>query len=228
MSAFVVTGTGTGVGKTIAAAAVAAVARARGTRVAVVKPAQTGVGPTEPGDMAEVVRLVPDVNTRELARYPEPLAPATAARRAGRAGVGMDEIAAAVADLKREHELVLVEGAGGLLVRLNGTATIADIAMPLGLPLLVTVRAGLGTLNETALTMEALCNRGLTCAGLLVGAWPRDPGLAEWCNLSELPEVAGAPLLGVLPEGIAEHTPREFATVSRAALDAGWNLTFGA
>ncbi|TQN30972.1 dethiobiotin synthetase [Haloactinospora alba] len=228
MSAFVVTGTGTGVGKTVAAAAVAAVAISRGVRVAVVKPAQTGVGPDEPGDMAEVVRLVPDVSTRELARYPEPLAPATAARRAGRAGVGMDEIAATVAELRQEHDLVLVEGAGGLLVRLNDTATVADIAVPLGLPLLVTARAGLGTLNETALTTEALRSRGLTCAGLVVGAWPREPGLAEWCNLSELPEVAGAPLLGVLPEGIAGHSPREFATVSRAALDAGWDLAFGA
>ncbi|MER7436647.1 AAA family ATPase, partial [Pseudonocardia alni] len=77
----VVTGTGTGVGKTVATAALAAVAVAAGERVAVLKPAQTGVGPDDPGDVDEVARLVPEVTTRELARYPDPLAPATAARR---------------------------------------------------------------------------------------------------------------------------------------------------
>jgi len=63
----VVTGTGTDVGKTVVTAAVAALAPGR---VAVLKPAQTGVGPDEPGDLAEVERLVPGVTTRELARYP--------------------------------------------------------------------------------------------------------------------------------------------------------------
>ncbi|MDN5932701.1 MAG: AAA family ATPase, partial [Pseudonocardia sp.] len=68
----VVTGTGTGVGKTVVTAALAALAVGR---VAVLKPAQTGVGPDEPGDLADIARLVPGVHGRELARYPDPLAP---------------------------------------------------------------------------------------------------------------------------------------------------------
>ncbi|MGH3907303.1 MAG: AAA family ATPase, partial [Pseudonocardiaceae bacterium] len=80
----IVTGTGTGVGKTVVTAALAALAVAAGRRVAVLKPAQTGVRAGEPGDVDEVRRLVgPSVTCRELARYPDPLAPATAAWRAG-------------------------------------------------------------------------------------------------------------------------------------------------
>ena len=79
----VVTGTGTGVGKTVVTAAVAALAAARGSRVAVVKPAQTGVGGDEPGDLAEVRRLAGVTDLHELARYPDPLSPAAAARHCG-------------------------------------------------------------------------------------------------------------------------------------------------
>lgn len=85
MTVLVITGTGTEVGKTVVTAAVAAAALASGRTVAVLKPAQTGVGPDEDGDVAEVARLAGPVTTAELARYPEPLAPATAARRVGRA-----------------------------------------------------------------------------------------------------------------------------------------------
>ncbi|MBB4930186.1 dethiobiotin synthetase [Lipingzhangella halophila] len=215
----VVTGTGTEVGKTVATAAVAAVASARGQRVAVLKPAQTGVAPGEAGDADEVARLVPGVTPVELARYPDPLAPASAARRAGAEELSVAAVADVSERLRGTHDLVLVEGAGGLLVRLNGAGgTLADVAVALACPVLLVCRAGLGTLNDTALSAEALTARGLRCAGVLVGSWPADPGLAERCNLGELPGVAGAPLVGVLPEGAAGLVPEEFARVSRASL----------
>ena len=87
--------------------------------VAVLKPVQTGVAPGEPGDLADVARLVPGVTTRELARYPEPLAPATAARRSGRPPVRPEAAATAAVELAADHDLVLIEGAGGLLVRFD-------------------------------------------------------------------------------------------------------------
>ncbi len=113
MSVLVITGTGTEVGKTVTTAAVAAVAVAAGRSVAVLKPAQTGVRPDERGDADEVARLAGAVTTLELARYPEPLAPATAARRAGLPPVGPHEVAEAAAKLAVEHDLVLVEGRAG-------------------------------------------------------------------------------------------------------------------
>ncbi|MEU9860274.1 dethiobiotin synthase [Streptomyces sp. NPDC047971] len=211
MTVIVVSGTGTEIGKTIVTAAVAAVAAAQGRSVAVLKPAQTGLEPGERGDADEVVRLSGAQTSAELARFPEPLAPATAARRAGMAPVGPREVAEAATKLAAEHDLVLVEGAGGLLVRFDEEGgTLADVARLLGAPVLVVVPSGLGTLNTTQLTAEALTARGIEQLGIVVGSWPAAPDLASCCNLAELPEMAGAPLLGAVPEGAGGLGPAEF------------------
>ncbi|WP_328540004.1 dethiobiotin synthase [Streptomyces sp. NBC_00344] len=209
MTVLVITGTGTEIGKTIVTAAVAATARGRS--VAVLKPAQTGVAPGEHGDADEVARLAGVVTAVELARFPEPLAPATAARRAGMTPVRPRDVAEAAEKLAAEHDLVLIEGAGGLLVRFDDDGgTLADAARLIGAPVLVVAPAGLGTLNATALTTEALRARGLECAGVVVGSWPAEAGLAARCNLTDLPESAGAPLLGAVPEGAGSMEPADF------------------
>ncbi|MFF5565225.1 dethiobiotin synthase [Streptomyces sp. NPDC012623] len=228
MPVIIVSGTGTEIGKTVVTAAVAAAALARGRTVAVLKPAQTGLGPGEPGDAAEVARLAGRVTAVELARYPDPLAPATAAGRAGAAPVGPDEVAVAAEKLATEHDLVLVEGSGGLLVRFDESgATLADAARLLGAPVLVVAPAGLGTLNATALTAEALRARSLTPLGVVIGGWPAAPDLAARCNLADLPVAAGAPLLGAVPQGAGALAPEVFrARAARwlaSALDGGWD-----
>jgi dethiobiotin synthetase len=202
VSVLLVTGTGTDVGKTAVTAAVAALAVDRGSSVAVVKPAQTGVGPAEAGDLAEVARLAPGVTTHEFARYPDPLSPEAAARRAGVDGLALDDVAARVWQVAAGHDLVLVEGAGGLLVRYAADGwTFADLARTLGAAALVVTAAGLGTLNHTALTLEVLAARGVRFEGLVVGSWPADPDLAVRCNLRDLAVIAGRPLGGALPAG---------------------------
>ncbi|WP_149182968.1 dethiobiotin synthase [Streptomyces sp. TRM49041] len=231
MPVVVVSGTGTEIGKTVVTAAVAAVACARGRSVAVLKPAQTGVGPGEPGDADEVVRLAgPGATGRELARFPEPLAPATAARRARMAPVRPDAVAEAAEKLAAEHDLVLVEGAGGLLVRYDEDGgTLADVARLLGAPVLVVAPAGLGTLNLAALTGEALRARGLAQLGVVVGSWPEAPGLAERCNLVDLPDAAGAPLLGAVPRGAGALPPASFRAAAGSwlapELGGTWSAT---
>ncbi|MFE2046055.1 dethiobiotin synthase [Streptomyces sp. NPDC059477] len=211
MAVLVITGTGTEVGKTVATAAIAATARAAGRSVAVLKAAQTGVRPDERGDVQEVVRLAGAVTGAELARYPDPLAPATAARRAGRAPVHPADIAEAAAKLATEHDLVLVEGAGGLLVRFDPAGgTLADAAELLAAPVVVVASAGLGTLNTTELTSRELRSRGLAPLGVVIGSWPAVPDLASRCNLADLPEAAGAPLLGALPAGAGAFAPSAF------------------
>lgn len=227
MSVLIVTGTGTGVGKTVVVAALAALGIAAGRRVAVLKPAQTGVGPDELGDLDEIRRLVGEtgaltgaLTTRELARYPDPLAPATAAARVGRAAVTTEQVVDAVAELARDHDLVLVEGAGGLLVRFCAGGTLADVAAKLDAPVLVVAAAGLGTLNHTALTTEVLVARGLRPAGVVIGSWPAEPDLAARCNLADLPAVTGVPLLGQLPAGAGRLSPGEFLATVEAAFGA--------
>ncbi|AZS88618.1 ATP-dependent dethiobiotin synthetase BioD [Streptomyces griseoviridis] len=229
MTVLVITGTGTEVGKTVTTAAVAATALAAGRTVAVLKAAQTGVRPDEPGDAAEVARLAGAVSTTELARYPDPLAPATAARRAGRAPVRPWEIAEAAAKLATEHDLVLVEGAGGLLVRFDADGgTLADAAVRLGAPVLVVATAGLGTLNTTELTARELASRGLESAGVVIGSWPDSPDLATRCNVTDLPEVAGAPLLGALPAGAGALSPADFRAAAPTWLAPRLNGTWDA
>jgi dethiobiotin synthetase len=213
----VVTGTDTGVGKTVVTAAVAAAASAAGLRVAVVKPAESGTAAGEPSDVDVVVRLAGPATARTLASFPDPLAPLAAARLRGLAPLELYAAVDAVRAEAKAHDLVLVEGAGGLLVpmglRPGGEPwTVADLAVSLGAPAVVVVRAGLGTLNHTALTMEALERRGVA-AGVVLGAWPAEPELVHWANLSDL-----APrLLGALPDGAAEMDPGVFRRST-----AGW------
>jgi dethiobiotin synthetase len=216
----VLTGTGTGVGKTVVTAAVAALALSQRRSVAVLKPAQTGLEAGDPGDVDEVTRLAgPDVTTWELARFPDPLAPATAARRAGIMPVTPKQAAAAAIELARGHDLVLVEGAGGLLVRMDDQGgTLADVAWSAAAPVLIVANAGLGTLNETALTAEVLRRRGIDCAGVVVGAWPADPDLAARCNLDDLPVAADAPLVGAIPAGAGALTRPKFLDMAISSL----------
>ncbi|MEW2512109.1 dethiobiotin synthase [Streptomyces sp. NPDC046870] len=228
MPVLVITGTGTEIGKTVTTAAVAAAALAAGRSVAVLKAAQTGVGPGERGDADEVARLAGPVTTGELARFPEPLAPGTAARRAGMAPVHPHEVAERAAKLATEHDLVLVEGAGGLLVRFDAAGgTLADAAKLLGAPVLVVAQAGLGTLNVTELTARELRRRELELAGVVIGSWPATPDLATRCNVADLPEVAAAPLLGALPAGAGTLPPAEFRTAAPTwlspRLDGTWD-----
>ena len=230
MSVLFVTGTGTEIGKTVTTAAIAATALARGRSVAVLKPAQTGVGAQEPGDAAEVQRLAGPVTTAELARYPEPLAPATAAVRAGLPPVLPHDIAEAAAKLDVSHDLVLVEGAGGLLVRFDAEGhTLADAARLADAPVLVVAQAGLGTLNAIALTALALRSYGLRSPGVVVGSWPAAPDLAARCNLAEFADVAGAPLLGLVPEGSGALPPSAFRATAPGWLaeDLGGTGAFG-
>lgn len=211
MKVLVVSGTGTAVGKTVVTAALAAIARSRGLSVAVVKPAQTGAGARTIGDVDTVRRLSGVTDVHELVRYPEPLAPATAAARVGVEGFPADAVAEAVLALG-DRDLVLVEGAGGPLVRLAADATtLADVAGSLDAPVLLVVRAGLGTLHDTAATCEALAARALRCPGIVIGAWPRRPEVAERCNREDLPSYAGRPLLGCVPDGAGRLSPAEFA-----------------
>lgn len=199
MTIRVVTGTGTGVGKTVVTAALAATAPGS---VVVVKPVQTGIRPgSDPADTDEVRRLA-GCEVRELTRLEDPLAPDTAARLRGVEIPPVSAYVDPIRELASSHDTVLVEGAGGLLVRLDTEGgTLLDLAVMLGAEVVVVVAAGLGTLNHTELTVAALRAHGIEPEGLVIGSWPDPPDLAERCNRDDLPQVSGVPLLGVVPAG---------------------------
>jgi dethiobiotin synthetase len=215
VSALFVTGTDTGVGKTVVTAALAVMLHAAGGSPYVVKPAQTGVGASDPGDLDEVRRLAGDLPGHEGVRLREPLAPDTAARLEGVALPGLAEQRDAVLAAAEQHDVV-VEGAGGILVGLGHQWNLLDLAQSVahaGVPtgFVVVVRAGLGTLNHSGLTVWAVQDRGLHVHGLVIGSWPTDPDLAATQNLLDLPATTGVPILGRLPEGAGALTQAEFA-----------------
>lgn len=216
MTALLITGTDTGVGKTVATAALACHARLSGVDVAVCKPVQTGSPHDD--DLADVGRLSGVTRLHGGWRYPEPLAPAAAAGRAGMALPTRAELVESVRSV--DAPLNLVEGAGGLLVEIGAGATLRDLAVDLGAPVLVVVAAGLGTLNHTALTLEALAHHRVSCAGLVIGAWPPDPDIAEQGNRETLADLA--PVRAILPAGAGALSAQEFEAMSAAAFDPDW------
>jgi dethiobiotin synthetase len=220
VSVLVVTGTGTGVGKTVATAALACHARLARFDVAVCKPVQTGTLDGD-DDLADVARLSGVSALYGSWRYPEPLAPVAAAQRAGLPLPTRAQLVDFVVDADAPKRLTLMEGAGGLLVELGTDGvTLRDIAVDLSAPVLVIVKAGLGTLNHTALTLESLAAHGLSCAGLIIGAWPFGPGPAETSNRDALARLA--PLRAVLPAGAGSMNAVEFERLSAAAFDPDW------
>ncbi len=211
----IVTGTSTGVGKTVTTAALAATADGS---VVVVKPVQTGVGEGTPGDADEVHRLT-GCAVQEYTALLEPLAPDVAARRQGVRIAPVAEYADRIRVLAGLHDTVVVEGAGGLLVRLDaegGTLLdlVTDLGQSLAVEVVVVTAAGLGTLNHSELTVGALRARGVEPAGLVIGSWPAGPGPAELCNLDDLPRVTSVPVIGRLPEGAGSLSREEFRAQS--------------
>ena len=220
MTVLVITGTGTGVGKTVTTAALAAAARQAGVDVAVCKPVQTGTD-TGDDDLAEVTRLTGLAKVVGLARYPQPLAPLAAAEQTGKPLPTRHNMLKLIRAVDRPGQLTLVEGAGGLLVEIGEAGlTLRDLAADLGAAALVVATAELGTLNHTALTVESLAAQGISCAGLVIGDWPLQPGVVETSNRSAL--VRLAPLRAALPAGAGSMKSGEFVAMSAHAFDRAW------
>ena len=201
MRGLFVTATDTGVGKTEVACALLGAARAAGVDAVGMKPAQSGATPGEPSDAERLLEASGRVEPLEaICPYAlqAPLAPAVAARLEGRE-ISLSRILEAAHALAARHAAVLVEGAGGLLVPLTERETYADLAAALGLPVLVVARAGLGTINHTALTVEALRRRGLPIAGIVLNRTAREDDPSVPHNAGEIARLTGVAPAALLP-----------------------------
>ncbi|MFF5790926.1 dethiobiotin synthase [Paeniglutamicibacter sp. NPDC012692] len=216
---YVVTGTDTDVGKTVVTAALAAAALRRGDRVAVYKPTQTGVLPGQDGDAQNTARWLggPDrLSVVEGIRLLEPMAPVDAALEEG--GEAAADSLPTMADhvrriraLAQGHDSVIVEGAGGLLVSLTRAGeTVADLGAALDAHLVVVTRPDLGTLNHTALTLEAAVTRGFERGTLVLGSYPDAPSVLHVRNRGNLGALAagrGWGWVDGLPAGLGATGP---------------------
>jgi dethiobiotin synthetase len=201
MRGLFVTGTDTGVGKTEVACALVGGARAAGLDVGAMKPAQSGLVPGEASDAERLRQAAGGADPMDLVcpyQFGPPLAPGVAARLAG-VEISLPRIVEAARALAARHAALLVEGAGGLLVPLTPAGTYADLAVALGLPVLVVARAGLGTVNHTALTLEALRARGLAVAGVVLNRTVPDDDASVPHNAAEIERLTDARVLATLP-----------------------------
>jgi dethiobiotin synthetase len=199
MRGLFVTGTDTGVGKTVVTAGIVAALRARGKDVGVVKPLQSGALADDPTGDAMLLREWSGVreSAAEIAPYTfaAPLAPSVAAELEGRT-VALSDALDAVHAIAERHDAVVVEGAGGLIVPLGPGWTVADLAVALALPVLVVARAGLGTVNHSALTVRGLRSLGLDPVGVVLNG-PADESSQRNAQLIE--ELADVRVLGHTP-----------------------------
>jgi dethiobiotin synthetase len=179
-----VTGTGTEVGKTVVAAAIAHSLAEEGRRVAVFKPAVTGLAEGgEPDHMLLRRAARSDQTGDEIAphRFDPPASPHLAAELAGRA-IDPNRLTRAAMDASATAEFLVCEGVGGLLVPLSGDYLVRDFAVALGLPLVIAASPGLGTINHTLLTIDAAREAGLHVAAVVLTPWPREPSAVEGSN----------------------------------------------
>ena len=204
MAGLFVTGTDTEVGKTLVTAALLAAYRRQGLNPAGMKPVAAGAeliaGRRQNEDAAAMRAGDPAPPPYEVTNpylLAPPIAPHIAAARAG-ITIDLKVIHRAFATLEARYDPVVVEGAGGWLVPVGPAATLADVAVRLGLPVLLVVGIRLGCINHCLLTVEAVRARGLPLAGW-VATYPAPYGAAGEEVVESLVERVAAPLVGVIP-----------------------------
>jgi dethiobiotin synthetase len=204
-----VTGTDTGAGKTIVAAAICAALVESGETVAAFKPVVTGLEdppgewPADHALLAEVASAGQSPEQVAPHRFGPPLSPHLAAQLAG-ATIEPATLVEAARAAAASAGLLVCEGVGGLMVPLTPGYLVRDLALDLGLPVVIAARTGLGTINHTLLTLEAARTAGLTVAGVVMTPWPARPDPMEVSNLETVTRLGAVQVSG-LPRTTPEH-----------------------
>lgn len=187
-----IVGTDTGVGKTVVTAGLVGVLREQGVDARAVKPAQTGFPPDD--DAGVITRVCDDPDAAVCLRYlSEPLAPAVAARREG-VDLSYRSIREETAAVLDDASVGVLEGIGGLHVPLTDGHEVVDLVAALDCSAVVVARSGLGTLNHTALTIEALQRRNVPVLAVVLNQYDGDT-VAERSNPETLKSMIDAPVL---------------------------------
>jgi dethiobiotin synthetase len=222
MRGLFVTGTDTGAGKTVVAAALIAAMAAAGEPVRAHKPAVTGLDDPPgrwPADH-ELLASVSGMDPEQVAprRYGPAVSPQLAAEMAGEP-IEPESLVEAARAAGRQG-LLMVEGAGGLLSPLAGGYTVCDLAVALGLPLVVAARPGLGTINHSLLTLRAARNAGLQVRAIVLTPWPEQPSALERSNRDAIAQLGDVEVAGLT--AVEGPTATELARAGRALPWRGW------
>jgi dethiobiotin synthetase len=232
-------GTDTCVGKTFFTAGLALLLKSLGIKVGVMKPIQTGVDEAAKNtddDDAYVLSKVNNSTSADINCYSfsESLSPHLAAERRD-TDISIEKIKHKFDEIKNDNDVVLVEGAGGILVPIKKSYSFGDLAKELDLPVVIVARATLGTINHTLLTAFAAREMGIKIAGIVVNKYPDKPTLAEKLNPEALENLSGLPMLGILKESdvdildknkmlkIFSEMDRKFHTIEKLKFFTGKN-----
>lgn len=221
MSGLFITGTDTGIGKTLVGCGLAAAWTAQGKRVGVLKPTETGCdmrgGDLYPDDamrLAGCAQSTLPVETLCPYRFSPPVAPSVAAEQAG-VSIRPDRIVETFFTIASQHDVTIVEGAGGLLVPLVDRYSFANLAQDLGIPILVVVGSKLGALNHTLLTLHCIRTRGLPLAGYVLNHPTQTSDDAVKTNAATLASLTDVPCRGIIPHlCLSGSLDRDSATLS--------------
>jgi dethiobiotin synthetase len=201
-----VTGTGTEVGKTVVSAVIAHTLATEGKRVAVFKPAVTGLDEGVETDHALLRRASGSSQSDEGIvpyRYGPPASPHLAAALAGEE-IDPERLRQAVRAAAEDADAIVCEGVGGLLVPLSPSYLVRDLAVDLGYPLVVVASPGLGTINHTLLTLEAARAAGLEVAAVVLTPWPGEPTEIERSNRKTIASLGDVEVLTFPPINLAD------------------------
>lgn len=239
MKGFFITATGTDVGKTVVTAALTCVLRQQGFSVGVAKPAASGAVRQADGSLrSEDASLLMaaaglDEGWRDTVNpycLEAPLAPATAAELEN-LSINPALLLERIDQLAAVHDLVLVEGAGGLTTPLCEDYLICDLAKALQLPLLIVAQATLGSVNTALLTAAYAKSQGLQTAALLLNRWPAQPGILEESTLAYMKRLTGLPVWSLLPDipglTMTDASLGELPQLAPAAFDLDALLAYG-
>ena len=244
MNGLFITGTDTDIGKTVLSALLLAEIRRRGINAAPMKPVQTGCLKQDTGHMdpASSIQCSPSLSVPDLDyslalasmkvtaedctcmspyRFEPACSPHLAAELAGEE-IEIGQIMIAARALEARYDLILAEGAGGILVPLNPRETMLDLMHALKFPVLLAARPGLGTINHTLLSLRALRSDGLDIAGVVfAAATDTEPGFIEKDNAAVIERFGKVPVLGAIPycRNLAAPSPG-FAELPEAVVKA--------
>ncbi len=191
-----VTGTDTEVGKTVVACGLVSLLKSQGFKVGAMKPIATG-SQQDALHLRKAAGISEGLEVINPQFFKNPIAP-TVAASLERTSIDMDAIYRSYWFMQKHYDVVVVEGIGGVKVPLGESTYVVDLIQALRLPALVVGRAGLGTLNHTLLTLDALEAEKISVMGVLLNG-SKDKSLAEKTNPEELQDHVVVPVLGVLP-----------------------------